>query len=166
MFAYDYIMKRVIICILLWTLVIGWMCFIFSMSAQPAEVSKKTSGNTLEKIYQVSHDDTDSSCEQKEEEFVEDNQSIIRRAAHFGIFTVLGILISCAALYTFTYWSLKYVMPFAVAVLYPIVDELYQISVPGRAFEWKDLGLDILGGVLGCIFVYLIFGAAGKLKKK
>ena len=159
-------MKRVIICILLWALVIGWIGFIFSMSAQPSEVSKKTSGETLEKIYQISHRDTDSSYEEKEDDFVESNHSFIRRAAHFGVFTVLGVLITVAVLYTFKSIFVRAALPFAVAVLYSFADELYQLIVPGRAFEWKDLGLDVLGGVIGCLLVYLIFCAAGRLKKK
>ncbi len=46
-------MKKIIICIILWSLVIGLMGFIFSMSAEPAVESTETSGNTLRAIFNI-----------------------------------------------------------------------------------------------------------------
>ncbi|MBQ3182802.1 MAG: VanZ family protein [Clostridia bacterium] len=159
-------MKKLIISILLWLLVAGWIAFIFSMSAQPAELSDKVSKGALEKIYEVSHEDTDSTYEQKSEDFIEINHSTIRRAAHFVMFMVLAILVSVASLYSFNKPVIRFSVPVIVSVIYPFVDELFQLTVPGRAFEWNDVGLDILGGILGCAFVYLIYFASGKLNNK
>ncbi len=159
-------MKKIIISILLWVLVAGWIAFIFSMSAQPAELSDKVSKGTLEKIYEVSHGDTDSTYEQKSEDFIEINHATIRRAAHFVMFTVLGILVSVASLYSFTKPVIRFSVPVIVSVIYSFIDELYQLTVPGRAFEWNDVGLDIMGAICGCVLIYLIFGAVGKITKK
>ena len=157
-------MKRVIISILLWTLVIAWMGLIFSLSAQPAEVSKEVSKGTLEIIYDVSHSDADSSHEQKSEEFVDNNHATVRRMAHFCIFTVLGMLLTVASLYSFDGIK-RFILPITIGLVYIFSDELHQMLVPERAFEWKDVLIDSLGMLLGCVFVYLIYWALFKRRK-
>jgi VanZ family protein len=36
---------------------------------------------------------------------------------------------------------------------YAIFDEVHQIAIPGRSFEWVDLGTDGAGMALGAIMV-------------
>ena len=159
-------MKKIIITVLLWSLVVGMMALILYMSSEPAEKSNITSGGALEIIYDATHEATDSTHEQKVESFVDNNQGRIRRAAHFGIFMLLGVLLSVATLYSIKKIWIRATLPFAVALLFPFIDELYQISIPGRAFEWKDVGLDILGGIIGCALVYLIFVIVKVVKRE
>lgn len=35
--------------------------------------------------------------------------------------------------------------------LYSLSDEIHQLFVPGRSFQLMDLGLDLLGGIIGLI---------------
>jgi VanZ family protein len=48
-------------------------------------------------------------------------------------------------------------MAFAISGLYALSDEIHQHFVPGRAFEWSDLALDLGGSVLGVVAFAYIF---------
>lgn len=84
--------------------------------------------------------------------------SLIRSMAHFAEFALLGALgIWCALSYTdkkpFVFF------PLIGAVAVPLADETLQRFVADRGSEWKDVFVDIAGGMsgiifaLGCVFV-------------
>ena len=156
MFAYDNTMKRTIICILLWTLVIGWMGTLVYMSAQPADVSGRMSGNVLRDFYDNADENTVDKERFDKDLFVRANQGKLRRMAHLLTFGVLGILSASASLYTFGRSVKGYSFPFVIAIMYSIIDELIQLAAPGRAFEWEDLCRDAIGSISGILFIYIV----------
>ncbi|MBR6513652.1 MAG: VanZ family protein [Clostridia bacterium] len=161
-------MKKKTVSIILWVLVVLWIGLIFFMSSQPAEISKNVSKGTLEKIYDISHNDKDISPQEyreKADDFIAINHKDIRQAAHFLLFFVLGLLVSCASLYSLNNLH-KYFIPFAAAIIYPFIDESYQILIPGRAFEFNDILVDFQGMLGGCVLIFLVFGVTKLIKKK
>ncbi len=87
----------------------------------------------------------------------------VRSAAHFLLFAVLGVL-SLTALMTFKMKMWQNVLLAAVwGWLYAVIDEIHQIFVPGRTFQWQDIGVDWLGVVFG---VGLTFGVVMLVKIK
>ncbi len=136
------------------------------MSVQPAKVSGKMSGDILEEIYDRADEDTVDKEIFDKDLFVRANQGRIRRIAHLLTFAVLGILATTASLYTFGMTVKGFVIAPAITVLYSFIDELVQLTAPGRSFEWEDLGRDLLGSVIGIVSVYLIFYLLKRLKAK
>jgi VanZ family protein len=85
------------------------------------------------------------------------------KAVHIVEYAVLAALAGRALLH---YTSGPYKIPaftvaFIACVLFGLLDELHQISVPDRSFEWADLGADAIGSALGLIiFALARLGAA------
>ncbi len=152
-------MKRIIICIILWSLVVGWMGMIFSMSAEPAVQSSETSGNTLRAIFNIIYPGFKDFDDERQQEIIDQNQYFIRKAAHFSVYTLLGILICIAvAQHTHKFAFISY----GIGTVYAISDEIHQLFVPGRSGQISDVLLDSAGVALGCILIFLFY----KLIKK
>ena len=78
---------------------------------------------------------------------------------HFGAYFVLAILLNFT-LYIqnrFPLLSKKSMLfTFLITLFYGLFDEVHQIFIPGRAFDWWDLVADIIGSVLGILLVKFI----------
>ncbi|MBR6513651.1 MAG: VanZ family protein [Clostridia bacterium] len=146
-------MKKIIICIILWCLVASVMCFIFSMSAEPATDSTQTSGNTLRAILKVVYPGFCDMDEAQQQEIIDQNQYFIRKTAHFSIYMLLGALISLAMAQHIKRFSL---ISFGIGALYAVSDEIHQYFVPGRSCQISDMLLDMSGVALGCLIIYFI----------
>ncbi|MBK6680035.1 MAG: VanZ family protein [Ignavibacteriales bacterium] len=87
---------------------------------------------------------------------------------HFAGYAVLSFLL-------FTYLKLKsadtvdeiriFQKSFIIASVYGILDELHQIPIPGRFFEWYDILADINGAALGLALAFILNRAYPKLFK-
>ena len=138
-------------------LVILWMIIVFWFSSQIGDDSQVTSGNTIRKIITFINNDIDKL---KLEEIVEILQPIVRKLAHFTLYTLGGILI----FNFFNSFKLKnrekIGYSLLVGALYAITDEIHQLFVPGRSGMIKDVFIDSLGiitGVLICVVVVKLF---------
>jgi VanZ family protein len=116
------------------------MCFIFHLSDQPAVISAETSRAISQQILEAVR-------ENPTPQMIRSFDAFLRNSAHFGMFYILGLL----AFITFSLQALKY--PFLTSLLfgvsYAFTDEVHQIFVAGRAFQFRDLSLDSLGCFLG-----------------
>jgi len=83
--------------------------------------------------------------------------SIIRTIAHGVEFMILGFLVHLY--FKVNHFKVIYLITLGLGVA--LVDEIIQIFIPGRAFEFKDLAVDTLGYLLGLFLIYYIF----KIKK-
>ena len=81
---------------------------------------------------------------------------IVRKAAHFSEFALLGALLASTCLTArrrINPWFVASPASLAVAC----ADELLQLLSPGRACQVSDMLLDFCGAVTGIALVYLIF---------
>lgn len=156
-------MKKLIICVILWALVISLMGFIFSMSAEPAVESTETSGNTLKAIFNIIYPGFKNFDEAKQQHIIEQNQYFIRKTAHFSVYTLLGILVSLAMAQHIKKFSL---ISYGIGTLYAISDEIHQLYVPGRSGQISDVILDSAGVALGCSIVFIIYKLIIKKRAK
>lgn len=108
-----------------WLPVFAWMALIFLLSALP-DVTPDTG-----------------------DEFVFD----IGKVAHIIVYAVLGFLIARAS--GASPGRVPTSLILAGVVLYAISDEIHQGAVPGRTPSIIDVGLDLLGGVLGLILWHM-----------
>ena len=137
-----------------WTLVVLWMCVIFTFSAQEATASKKTSGKTLIKIASTISKEFKKLPPKKQMKKVEPFQTAIRKIAHLTEYAILGILSYIAFL---LHKKKKIVISATMlCTLYAVTDEIHQLFVKGRACRWYDVLIDTAGAVIGIMILIVI----------
>lgn len=124
-----------------WVLVAVCMVVIFALSAQVADDSKELSGSVVNGLFAWLG--------------IIFPEELIRSVAHMLEFTGLSVLIFNAAYAT---WESRktFLIAFAGTVLYAITDEIHQIFVEGRAFQFTDILIDSTGALLGAIASLII----------
>ncbi len=155
------VLRGILIVLLLCTFYI-----IFGFSSQDGEksggISKKITGFILEKSSKY------NSLEQmKKEEVSKRTERIIRKIAHFSIYTLVGFLLM--ALFS-TYESIKrkyqiYISAI-IGILYAISDEIHQSFTPGRGPKITDVFIDSLGVFFGMTVILLIVEIINRKNKK
>lgn len=130
-------------------LMLAWMLLIFSMSAQNATNSSKTSGNMIGTVLSVFYPGFDGLSEDSKAELIASFQFIARKAAHFSLYAILGFL---SFLTVISYRNLKFglraALSAAICLLYAVSDEFHQLFVPGRSCELRDICIDFCGSLL------------------
>ena len=138
-------------------LIILWMIIIFLLSNQKAQDSKQLSNSfitkTIIKIYKAKHGEI---TEEKKIEIKENYSFIVRKAAHFTIYLVLGLLVSLVL--TEKCFNLKQIIIYGVLICmtYAITDEIHQIFVSGRSGEIRDIIVDTCGSTVGILLNIII----------
>jgi len=83
----------------------------------------------------------------------------VDKIKHFGAYFVLAFLLSFALKMQNRFPIVsKYsvLFTFLITLFYGLIDEIHQIFIPGRYFDWLDLLADIVGSALGIFLVKLI----------
>lgn len=132
--------KRKIYVLISWLLVLLILGGIFGLSAQDAEESKELSDSIVSKIIEWISLYIDG--------------ELLRKIAHMLEFTALSFSLNNAIFATFEKKNAS-LISFILTIIVMISDEIHQIFVPGRAFQFSDLLIDGIGAVLG-IIIYLI----------
>lgn len=145
-------------------LVFIWMLTVFIFSNQPADISSNTSGNTIRKIINI-FPNIRNLEEIEKEQIISNLQPIVRKLAHFSIYTLGGVLI-----YNFisTYDILskrKLFLSFTIGGIYAILDEFHQFFVYGRSCEIRDMLIDASGVLLGILIIVILINVKEKIIK-
>jgi len=138
--------------ILTFILIILWMGLVFYFSSQASDVSSELSGGItrfiLEKIGVL------------EGKTIEEQgiiETIVRKLAHYSIYTLGGILIMLHIdLYKISD-KRKIFLSWTLGTIYAITDEIHQLFVAGRSGEIRDVCIDTLGVITGICILMLIF---------
>lgn len=135
-------------------LVLIWMSTIFYFSSEIAVDSSETSSRFILPLVKFFRPNLTGTALYNT---VESLQFIVRKLAHFVLYTIGGIL-----LYNM-YSSLgvkekmyKVILPFLTGVFYAMTDEIHQFFVEGRSCEIRDVLIDSLGIALGICIIYCI----------
>ena len=153
-----------IVKITLWALVVLWMVVIFCFSAQTATESSDLSSSFIWQMADKFYDGFSDMTENEKIEFVESLQGIVRTLGHIGEYAILGILVRVALIpYSI---SLKLLSASLVCFLYGTSDEIHQLFVEGRSFQFTDILCDSFGGICGACFVTLICIICRKIRAK
>ena len=119
-----------------WVLTALWLLFIWGHSLLPASVSREESHHWLVLLQTWLPWLTDH---------------LIRKAAHFTEFAVLGALLFGAAGVRLGLW-----FPPCFGVLAALLDETVQLFAAGRSGQISDVWLDLAGFLAGWIAIALI----------
>lgn len=132
------------------------MAYIFYLSAESAAQSSQTSERLIEKIADTFVDSYKEMPIDEKEQFVSSLQDIVRKAAHFTVFGVLGVSVSCFASTFKGKFLLKLIFCQLFCSLYAASDEYHQTFSDGRSCQLSDIGFDSIGSFCGIILVLLI----------
>lgn len=139
--------KLKILRVILVILIILWTCLIFSFSSQDGDESSGFSRKFVEFFI-------------KDSDLVNKIEPYARKVAHFSEYGLGGVLfISLFSTYEWTDRR-KITTSILLGVWYAVMDEIYQLMVPGRSGAIKDVYIDSLGiatGVIGMLIVIKIF---------
>lgn len=155
-------MKKNIIRIILLILLITTFNIIFGFSGQNGEESSGVSRKVTQFIVEnILHSPQESKIQ-----MIEQMEGIVRKLAHFSIYTVVGILLM-GLLSTYNIEEMKRIyISIVIGTVYATSDEIHQFFIPGRAAKFTDVMIDIMGVILGITIVLLFLKILVKNKHK
>ena len=157
--------KRTLIRILFLTLLVLTFIQIFNFSNENGNKSKSTSEKFARKIVNIFPYTKNLSNETKEK-IVKKSQPIIRKMAHFSIYTAVGIFIMSFISTYKIHLKYKFLISISVGLLYAISDEIHQRFIPERTSSVIDVGIDTCGVIFGIIIVLIIISVYKALTEK
>lgn len=143
--------KNVQIKILKIILIIIWMITVFIFSAQKGSDSGNTSRNVTITIVKII---TGNSVNENDP-LLETIETIIRKLAHYTIYSIGGFLIMNYAYTTDKTKKQKILYSILLGGGYAVTDELHQFFVPERNGNIFDVGIDTAGVITG-VLMYLL----------
>ena len=147
-------MKINILRIALILLLLGTFYIIFGFSSQDGETSGGISRNITNTILQFSNKYNTLKQEEKEQ-IADKTERIIRKIAHFSIYTLVGLLLM-GILSTYPIkenWRI--LLSVCLGMMYATSDEIHQSFTPGRTPKITDVYIDTLGVILGILLILL-----------
>lgn len=149
-------MKTKITRLIFFILTIATFVTIFIFSNQNGEESGETSRGFTRVIIEAIPM-TKYLEEERKIKLIENAQIIVRKLAHFSIYTVVGInLMGFINTYDKLKQKDKILITILVGIIYAISDELHQMFTGGRTPAIRDICIDTLGVIFGLI-VFSIF---------
>ncbi len=146
--------KKVLLRLVFTTAVLLWMILIFSLSAQNAAASGKTSGGFSKLLFSWFYPGFRKFTEEHQNEIISAAAKLIRKAAHFFLYFVLGGLLRITVpLYRVRKMFWQGASAFAIGALYACSDELHQRFVPGRSGEFGDVLLDSIAALTAVLII-------------
>lgn len=141
---------------------------IFIFSSQNGEKSSNVSGSFVKQIVEILTG-TKNLSESEKEQLTENLQFVVRKGAHFSIYTLLGFF-TMGFMNTFNInTKRKIILAFIFGLFYAIADEIHQLFSSGRTAKIMDVGIDSLGVIFGILIIsliiYLINRKNGKPKR-
>ena len=137
---------------------IALLCTLFTIyrfSAQNGTQSKGISTKVSQFILNFSNTYKEANAEEQTRMLNRTN-AIIRKIAHFSIYTLLGLTIMGLMTKTKLKDKWRILITIGFGMLYAILDEFHQSFSPGRTPKVTDVYIDTLGVILGALLVILI----------
>ena len=145
-------------------LTIACMVTIFLFSGDNADASSHKSSKITKAAVENLVKDYDEMSPEKQQSVLDKAEHIVRKLAHFSIYTLLGFLAS------FTVgrrrlFSRKSLGVIVFCFLYACSDEIHQLFVPGRSGMFTDVLIDTGGAVTGMLVSMLLMFIIGKIAR-
>lgn len=148
-------MKINIIRVFLILALIGTFSIIFGFSNQDSKkssgISQKVTNFVIKFIPRIQ-----KANEPEKQNMIDRTEKVIRKIAHFSIYTLVGLLLM-GLMCTFNMKQVnKLSISLIIGVIYAITDEIHQAFIPGRGPHITDVILDTMGVLTGIIIVMLV----------
>jgi len=147
------------------------MAAIFWFSAQNSEQSGELSGSLTREVVEVvlewigapvTEPDTPGGISA----ILETLEVLVRKSAHFAIFSVLGFCTAFAVRQVADGKRRVFLVSSGWCAFYAATDEFHQYFVPGRACMWQDWLIDVAGVLLGVGAAFVLFWLMDKMREK
>lgn len=158
--------KNLVFRYVLWALVVAVMVFIFSHSAKNSEQSSKASGDVVKTVLSIVVKDFKDLPEAEQQKAVDSLQFIVRKSAHFSVYSALGFLCFLAMNTYNVKLKTKLISALSISLLYAISDEIHQLFVPGRAGQIRDVFIDFSGALVGTLLTWALVIITRKIKMR
>lgn len=136
-------------------LLLGTFIMIFNFSSEDSDKSGSTSQKITNEI--TKNIKTIQKLNKAEKTKTLDRiESIIRKIAHFSLYTLVGLLLMAICSTYNINEKLKVIISLSIGIIYAISDEIHQMFIAGRSGEITDVIIDTLGVALGIIIIMLI----------
>ncbi len=145
-------------------LTIACMVVIFFFSGDNAAKSSKKSGRVTKTAVHTFVKDYDELPPAKQNSILDKAEHIIRKLAHYSIYTLLGFLASLTVGIR-KLFSKKTLGVIVFCFLYACSDEIHQTFIPGRSGMFTDVLIDTSGALTGMIISMAVMLIAAKLMK-
>ena len=153
---------KIIVKIIGITLILMWMMTVFIFSNEKAKKSETTSRKvTIAIVQAISGKDISDN-----EEALVSADRIVRKLAHYTLYTVGGVLIISFAYTMDKTKKEKILYSIAFGVCFVITDEVHQLFVPGRTGRLLDVGIDTLGIITGILIFLIIKKMIGAVRNR
>lgn len=158
-------MKINILRAILILLLLGTLFSIFGFSSQNGEesggLSKRVTEAVTKNVKSIQNLE-----ENKKENALHRIESVIRKIAHFSIYTVVGLLLmGLMSTYQLTENN-RISLSLIIGVIYASSDEIHQAFIPQRTAAVADVMIDSMGVLLGILCVLLAIKLIQKVKNK
>lgn len=141
-----------------------WIIFGFSNQngQQSGSISRKITEAVTKNISSIQNLEKD-----EKERVLRKIEHIIRKLAHFSLYTIIGILLM-SLMSTYKIKQRKRVLiSGSIGLLYAMSDEIHQSFIPGRGPQIRDVGIDFCGVVVGmCMVLVVIRFYTNKMAKR
>lgn len=157
-------MNKIVVKRIIFTILIILNCVaIFRFSSQNSEKSSETSGVIVNEVVQT----ISTINKNTNKETVKDSITfIVRKCAHFSIYTLLGIWIM-NFMNTFNIETKsKILICLIFGIIYASSDEIHQMFISGRSSEIRDVCIDSCGVLFGNLLVILAGKISNAIKEK
>lgn len=141
--------------IILWGLVLIWMGVIFCFSAGNGDESGDLSRFVIRSVAQIVIPAFNEMPAAQQESTISDLQYGVRKAAHFSVYLVLGVLCTAALSQHPLNDMIRFLAAAGICVLYAVFDEIHQLFVNGRSGQILDVAIDSAGALLGTLAVHI-----------
>jgi hypothetical protein len=108
----------------------------------------------------------DSMPHELQEEIISEMHFSVRKAAHFTIYSLLGLSLFLTAYFLFRKLRVQMIAAFSVAVICAAADEINQHFIPGRDGNILDVFIDAMGAACGIAAGIIILSVISYVKNK
>lgn len=141
-----------------------WMFVVFLFSSQNGISSSKTSGVIVNKVVEIITNIKDVP-EDEIKSLTSTVSFYVRKAAHFSIYAVGGILMFLL-LKQYNFSNIRaFLCAVGICFCYAVSDETHQTLIAGRSGQFRDVCIDTAGATTGVLFAIVVGGIINKIKK-
>lgn len=144
---------------------IACMVTIFRFSMENADESSATSGRIIKPLINLFCPSFSDFSAEKQKKILGTVTFIVRKLAHFSIYTFLGMSMSLSE-GTHKLFSKKSLVPLIIGIMYAVSDEIHQSFSPGRSCELRDVCIDSCGVMTGILISMIIIRIYCSVKYK
>lgn len=131
---------------------------IFLFSSQEARESENISRNGVTKFILSHYSGFDNFSEEKKIQIEDTIDFIVRKTAHATEYAIMALL-SIYVIFShniFNRFYTRIMLAIIIVMLYAASDEFHQTFVKGRSGNIKDVCIDTLGGIIGCLIFCIV----------